>query len=207
MFLMSFQSFLLLVYRVKATALRTKARVPVEKGALLMGVADPTGLLKDDEIFVQIQKEEGGPCDVITGDVLIYRNPCLHPGDLRWVKAVNHPSLKQWKNVVILPTKNVDSSLAAECSGGDLDGDNFSLIWDERFIPCDDPRYPSLDYTDLAKGAPEDFDSAKEQSLFASFFTRVVANDSLGKKFTWFILNFDDELTLEASLLSNSGKY
>ena len=56
---------------------------------------------------------------VITGPVLICRNPCLDPGDLRIVEAVDVPELRYWKEVVILPCADTHKySLSAMCSGG-----------------------------------------------------------------------------------------
>ena len=146
-----------------------------------MGAADPTEILQDNQIFLQIQEDEEEPTRIIEGDVIIYRNPCLHPGDVRRVTAVNRPELHQWKNVVLLPVYNTASSLAAECSGGDLDGDAFAVIWDRRFIPPQGKVQPPLDYRELAKDAPKDFDPQNERSLFAELYTRIIANDSLGK--------------------------
>ena len=145
-----------------------------------MGAADPTGLLKDNEIFLQIKEDEDSPSRIISGRVLIYRNPCLHPGDLRWVTAVDHPALRQWMNIVLLPTKNTNISLAAACSGGDLDGDHFAVIWDPRFIIPDQNPYSPLNYSELAKGAPEDFRPEMEASLFASLYVKIMKNDTLG---------------------------
>ena len=153
-----------------------------------MGAADPKGLLRDNEIFLKIKEDDEKPSRVITGDVLIYRNPCLHPGDLRWVTAVNHSALHQWENVVLLPSYNIKTSLAAECSGGDLDGDQFAVIWDPRFIPPDRKKQPPLDYSELAKGAPKDYQPDKEASLFADLFVKIMANDTLGKALSFFYI-------------------
>jgi hypothetical protein len=61
------------------------------------------------------------PVEILTGDVLMFRNPCLHPGDLRLVRAVDLPELSGYANIVLLPaTKHCSTSLADECSGGDL---------------------------------------------------------------------------------------
>ena len=58
---------------------------------------------------------------VLEGPVLVFRNPCLHPGDLRLVEAVNLPELASYRNVVLFPaTRSCKSSLADQCSGGDL---------------------------------------------------------------------------------------
>ncbi len=115
-------------------------------------------------IFFISHQEIDKPVKVLTGDVLMFRNPCLHPGDLRLVRAVDLPELSgiikpgfftidtlekfissqirlqlwQWfcltfcvhfqiktisgyTNIVLLPaTKHCSTSLADECSGGDL---------------------------------------------------------------------------------------
>ncbi len=174
-----------LVYRLAVSELRFKTRIPVENACLLMGVADPIGVLRDDEIFVQIKADENSPSKIITGRVLVYRNPCLHPGDLRWATAVNHPELSQWENVVIMPTMYCFSSLAAQCSGGDLDGDEFAVIWDSRFIPPDLPPLKPLNYAALAQGSPEDYDTLRQREVFAEFYTRIIANDTLGMFFLY----------------------
>lgn len=58
---------------------------------------------------------------ILEGPLLIFRNPCLHPGDLRLVEAVRIPELESYTNVILFPaTKTCKSSLADECSGGDL---------------------------------------------------------------------------------------
>ena len=78
--------------------------------------------------FFAFQKPDE-PAKTLEGDVLIYRNPCLHPGDLRLVRAVNCPQLSHYKNVIIFPAKNsCKSSLADECSGGDLVTISLSMV-------------------------------------------------------------------------------
>ena len=155
----------------------------MDNGCLLMGIADTIGLLKDNEVFVQFQEDPTKGPRVITGPILIYRNPCLHPGDLRWVTAVNHPNYLPWKNVLILPAEGVSNSLAADCSGGDLDGDLFAVIWDKRFIPPCPVRNTPLNYAELSRGVPENFVPEKERLLFADVFCLTVQNHSLGKCF------------------------
>jgi len=44
-------------------------------------------------IFFISHQEIDKPVKVLTGDVLMFRNPCLHPGDLRLVRAVDLPEL------------------------------------------------------------------------------------------------------------------
>lgn len=73
-------SLLRLSYENKIRALRNKTRLRVHEGALLMGVVDEYDCLGADEIFIQISIPETGIRNVIAGNVIIFRNPCLHPG-------------------------------------------------------------------------------------------------------------------------------
>ena len=168
------------MYRLSVISLRNKSRIPVDDGCLVMGAADPTGLLQDEEIFLQIREDDEKPARVIKGKVLIYRNPCLHPGDLRWVTAVDKSNLRQWVNVVLLPTCGARTSLASACSGGDLDGDQFAVIWDPRFIIPGGYQYEPLNYSELAKNVPEDYSPEKEAALFGSLYVTIMRNDTLG---------------------------
>ena len=38
-----------------------------------------------------------------------------------------------------------------QCSGGDLDGDQFGVVWDQRLIPPPNRECPPMDYDSLAK--------------------------------------------------------
>jgi len=129
--------------------------------------------------------------EVITGPILIYRNPCLHQGDIRVVMAVDKSELDIYVNVVVLSIAQNGSSIASMCSGGDLDGDMFSLIWDHRLVPPLSAIYPSLDYEALAKNAAKatttisslsDEDHHDDMNyLLADFYTKVISNDILGR--------------------------
>lgn len=72
---------------------------------------------------------------LITGDVLITKNPCGHEGDIRPAKAIgtDHPAyqkLKHLVNVIVFSQKGT-RPLQNMMSGGDLDGDVYMIIWDE----------------------------------------------------------------------------
>lgn len=71
---------------------------------------------------------------VITGLCLVGRNPSLHPGDLRVVEAVDVPALHHLRDVVVFPCTG-DRDIPSMCSGGDLDGDDYFVFWDERLLP------------------------------------------------------------------------
>jgi RNA-dependent RNA polymerase len=68
------------IYQKRISRLRHKTHIFVEKGALLIGIPDEWNCLNHDEIFIRIQRPGETVCSIITGPVLLYRNPCLYPG-------------------------------------------------------------------------------------------------------------------------------
>jgi RNA-dependent RNA polymerase len=104
--------------------LRWHARVEVDKGVYMMGVADESGLLQEGQVFCQFHDPEDGSQDrpkVITGRCVITRAPALHPGDIRHVQAVDIPELRSLVNVIVFNVKGV-RDLPNMLGGGDLDG-------------------------------------------------------------------------------------
>ena len=170
-----------LIYISKIRRLRVKTHIPVEKGALLVGVPDPRQVLGENEVFVCIE-HKGNPF-ILDGSVLIYRNPSLNPGDLRVVTAVDKPELRYLKNVLVMPaSSDVPSSLAAECSGGDNDGDEYSVIWDPNLVPPVNRVQDPFDYDVFQSKAKEKLKQI--QSRAPNYFETVInnmANQMLGK--------------------------
>lgn len=115
-----------------------KAKILVPNSAVIMGVIDEDGILEEDEVFVQIKRDnypkDGGQNNIfgsvstagvhdidadqdrnfdklkkisslvqqidariqnISGDVIVTRNPCTHPGDVRRLKARSLSSFKR----------------------------------------------------------------------------------------------------------------
>ena len=107
-----------------ALNLKKKARIRIKNACVLIGVVDELGILKEGEIFVQIErnsfeKDEGSERvekeatgkkklmamalgelhpQIISGDVIVTKNPCSHPGDIRLLKAIesNDPRVKEF---------------------------------------------------------------------------------------------------------------
>ena len=155
-----------------------KTNIPIKNGCLAMGIPDFTNTLGNDEIFLQVCKDDETP-KIIEGSVFMYRNPCLHPGDLRIVQAVNRPELHCMRNVLVLPTKS-DFSISAMCSGGDLDGDQFSVIWEKELVPPKRLQYKALDYQKLP-GTAEEQESPWRQENLSRFFVACMRNEMLGR--------------------------
>ena len=105
-----------------------KCRILIPKSRLLFGICDPYGRLRPGECFVRITQEDDGMPRTLTGiEVLVTRNPCLHPGDLRKIKAVDCPELAHLTDCIVFPTKGPRPA-ADTMSGGDLDGDTCEQI-------------------------------------------------------------------------------
>jgi hypothetical protein len=106
-----------------------RCRIFIPKSRLLFGVCDPTakggcqGQLKEGECFVRITQDgDGRPQTIINTEVLVTRNPCLHPGDLQKFKAVDVPGFSHLSDCIVFSTRGSRPS-ADLMSGGDLDGD------------------------------------------------------------------------------------
>jgi RNA-dependent RNA polymerase len=177
--------------------LKEKARIAIEDGAFVLGCVDETGILKGHmndpqsrldatrneklatlpEIFLQVDDtRKKGHYKIIEGICLLARNPSLHPGDIRVVRAVNVPELHHLKNVVVLPQIG-DRDLANMCSGGDLDGDDYMVLWDTDLIPAT-INVPPMDFTPERPVETDDPITARD---IGDFFVTYMKNDSLGQ--------------------------
>ena len=173
-------------------SLKEKARITIGDGAFLLGCVDETGTLKGHfnvgpkldqsteekihslpEVFVQLVRSDNKPT-VIEGPMVLARNPSLHPGDLRVVRGVDVPALHHLKNVVVLPQTG-DRDVASMCSGGDLDGDDYLIMWDEDLMPKQWNHEP-MDYT---PPTPVQVERAVTINDITSFFVTYMKNDAL----------------------------
>ncbi|KAL4898930.1 RNA dependent RNA polymerase-domain-containing protein [Aspergillus multicolor] len=112
-----------------------RCRILVPESRLLFGICDPREVLEEGECFLSVTDDRKGHPVIITGcEVLVTRNPCLHPGDLRKLRAVNRPELAHLKDCVVFSVKG-NRPAADQMSGGDLDGDTFFVCWDPDIIP------------------------------------------------------------------------
>ncbi|KAB8236873.1 RNA dependent RNA polymerase [Aspergillus alliaceus] len=175
--------------------LKEKARVAIDKGACLLGCMDETGVLQGyfhdkkprqdasaeekvaalPEIFLQVSRPEtGGKPEIVEGPCILARNPSLHPGDIRVVKAINVPQLHHLHDVVVLPQTG-DRDIPSMCSGGDLDGDDYVVIWDRDLLPKDWFREPMK----YASNKAQDLNRDVTVNDITSFFVMYMKNDFL----------------------------
>ncbi len=174
-------------------ALKEKAKLIVDQGAFVLGCIDETGTLRGHckltegrkkipevklpQIFLQVpDPKDRGAYRVITGLCLVGRNPSLHPGDIRVVQAVDVPQFHHLRDVVVFPL-NGDQDVPSMCSGGDLDGDDFFVIWDQNLLP---PEW-EWGQSPMNYSAPPPLvepEASMVKSL-ASFFVLFMKNDRL----------------------------
>ncbi|KAF8398930.1 hypothetical protein HHK36_014795 [Tetracentron sinense] len=183
-----FLSMMMQIFRAsKLLELRTKTRIFVPKGRVMLGCLDETRTLEYGQAFVQISsighKEF---CDdplrifsrnksgnsVVEGNVIVARNPCLHPGDVRVLQAVNVPALHHMVDCVVFPQKGIRPH-PDECAGGDLDGDTYFVSWDPALIP---PRQiQPMEYTSAPRKL---FDHDVTIEEVEEYFTNYILNDT-----------------------------
>ena len=71
--------------------LKHHARIPVDEGYTLVGVADIHGYLQEGEVFACATISETSEIHYLEGDVLVSRSPIIHPGDVQVVHAIGRP--------------------------------------------------------------------------------------------------------------------
>lgn len=155
-----------------------------------MGCLDELGVLEQGQCFIQVSSPSLENCflkhgsrfsaqknlKVIKGIVAIAKNPCLHPGDVRILEAVDAPGLEHLVDCLVFPQKG-DRPHSNEASGSDLDGDLYFVTWEETLIPPSKQSWPPMQY-----------DSAEAKALarevtsldIIDFFTKNMVNENLG---------------------------
>ncbi|ODA78594.1 hypothetical protein RJ55_05976 [Drechmeria coniospora] len=172
--------------------LKEKARIQVEESAFVIGCVDETGTLRGHsaategspakdvdrlpQIFLQLTDPARRHDGTVTveGTCIVGRNPSLHPGDIRVVQAVDCPELRHLKDVVVFPSKG-DRPVPNMLSGGDLDGDDFFVIWDPTLMPRE-WNFPPMSY---APAKPLTLSRDVEVNDIRDFFVKYLKNDVL----------------------------
>ncbi|KAF7338901.1 Rna-directed rna polymerase [Mycena sanguinolenta] len=116
---------------------KDRSRMIVKKSRLIFGVCDPFGVLREGEVSIRITTARKGPSTPIHADVLVVRNPCLHPGDCLKLRAVHRPELSHLVDCIVFAgvAKPGHKAAPSMSSGGDLDGDRYFVCWDPDLVP------------------------------------------------------------------------
>ncbi|KAF1971230.1 RdRP-domain-containing protein [Bimuria novae-zelandiae CBS 107.79] len=162
--------------------MKYKARIPIAQGVTLFGIMDETGYLEEGEIFVTFDQApfiDSHPLDLDNRQMLITRSPALHPGDIQIATNIIPPShhpLRALRNCIVFSQKGT-RDLPSCLSGGDLDGDTYSVIWDSVAVNgCrrvwSPAKYPRV--------IPKSIGRPVKQEDITDFFIKFMATDQLG---------------------------
>ena len=93
----------------KLLEIRTKTKIYIPRGRSMMGCLDETGTLEYGQVFLQCSARQ--LCTLsweqftVKGKVVVGKNPCLHPGDIRVLSAVDVPELRHMVDCIVFPQK------------------------------------------------------------------------------------------------------
>ena len=122
--------------------IKKKARIYVEQSAYVIGIMDEYNILEYGQAYLHIKRDN---VDLILDKkCTVAKCPCLHPGDIRVLdfkkyregdeSTKKYKILNRYENVIIFPSKGKRPH-PDECSGSDLDGDNYFIFYDDDLIP------------------------------------------------------------------------
>ncbi|KAI9314515.1 RNA dependent RNA polymerase-domain-containing protein [Dichotomocladium elegans] len=189
------------VFRDVMRSVVTKYKIEVQQSCTITCVPDPTGVLEEGEVFLQLSNRRvdevtGITAGLVTGAMIVGRNPCGLKSDIQKVTAVDRPELRIYTDVIVFPTKGA-RSLASMLAGGDYDGDIIFCCWDQRivesFVPSPVPKEPSsvkvafdINTTRMRENlAKARDDIAKERALQTSFINVSLPDGTLGVYENW----------------------
>ncbi|KAI9074511.1 hypothetical protein K1719_043510 [Acacia pycnantha] len=186
-------------YEHQLSDLKSRCRIFVPKGRILIGCLDETGLLNYGQVYVRmtmtkselecgdenLRKVDESTC-VIVGKVVVTKNPCLHPGDIRVLDAIYDEQLEDngLRDCLVFP-QNGPRPHPNECSGGDLDGDQYFISWDKGLIPC-----KTVAPMDCSR-RPRVMDHEVTLKEIQQFFVDYMINDTLGAISTAHLVHAD----------------
>jgi RNA-dependent RNA polymerase len=155
----------------------------------MFGIIDEYNVLKSHEVFIQYTRlndyEDNDDMNkgqkTITLDnckVVITKNPCHHPGDIRTFTAVSHEALKHLKDVVVFSQQG-DVPATHQISGSDLDGDEYAVIWHKDLVPIRTPDATPYNYD--SQGEPLELDRPVERKDINKTVLDIAESDCLGR--------------------------
>jgi hypothetical protein len=133
------------------TKMKEKMKIHVEDSGSFIGVIDEFNVLKEGQVFLRFNKynkcHNSGFNQTVTGKVIVTRYPCLYPGDIHVLDAVdsNNEDLNRYVNVIVF-SKSGPVPIPYLIGGGDLDGDIYFVSWEQKLIPQREIKMPSIFY-------------------------------------------------------------
>ena len=133
---------------------KNRARIYIKDSAYVIGIMDEYGILEYGQAFLRIKRKN---LDLtLNKKCTIAKCPCLHPGDLRVLdfkcyiegdeNTEKYKIFEKYENVLIFPSKGKRPH-PNECSGSDLDGDNYFVFYDPDLILDENNLSEPMNYT------------------------------------------------------------
>ncbi|EQC30276.1 hypothetical protein SDRG_12126 [Saprolegnia diclina VS20] len=159
--------------------IKFRSRIRVLDGVVLMGVIDETNTLPEGCIFFlpsfRSPLYKAIPATIGTRCV-VGRHPSLHPGDLRVLTYMMVPALCHLFDVLVFSSRG-QRPVTDMMSGGDMDGDLYFCLWDQRLVPAQD--VPPMQPPAASLGIPPPSSAPGIQGI-QDHFIRFLAHDNLG---------------------------
>jgi hypothetical protein len=160
--------------------IKNKARIYVEDSAYVIGIMDEFGILEYGQAFLHIKRKN---LDLILNKkCTIAKCPCLHPGDLRVLDfkryvegdetTEKYKIFEKYENVLIFPSRGKRPH-PNECSGSDLDGDNYFVFYDNDLIINDKYLSNPMNYTFNLKTKKKDNIQIKDVIEYFAEYTNL----------------------------------
>ena len=133
--------------------IKKKARIYIEQSAYVIGIMDEYDILEYGQAYLHIKRDN---LDLILDKkCAIAKCPCLHPGDIRVLEfkkyregdetTKKYEVFNRYENVIIFPSKGKRPH-PDECSGSDLDGDNYFIFYDDDLVPKEENLFEPMSY-------------------------------------------------------------
>jgi RNA-dependent RNA polymerase len=168
---------------------RTRIRIPPNEGRNMIGIVDEYNVLKPDQVYIQYtilnrdsfdnDNNNNNKTKVLNNcKVVITKNPCHHPGDIRTFTAIDHPRLEHLKDVIVFSQQG-DRPAPHDISGSDLDGDEYSVVWHKDLVPYNTENAEPYDYD--ACTPSRTYDRSVTRDDINKTILDIAEQDSLGR--------------------------
>ncbi|CAF0988327.1 unnamed protein product [Didymodactylos carnosus] len=162
--------------------LKNRAHIPIDifKGRYMFGIVDEYGILKPGQAFVQYtnMNDRTATTTLNNQKVVVSKNPCHHPGDLRTFEAVDVPQLRHLTDCIIFP-QHGSRPHPHEIAGSDLDGDEYTVIWDQDLVPLLTGNFEPYEYDSDIK--PIKLDRPIIRKDIKDIILSICQQDNLGR--------------------------
>ena len=160
--------------------MKNKARIYIQDSAYVIGIMDEYGILEYGQAFLRIRRKN---LDLtLNKKCTIAKCPCLHPGDIRVLdfkcyiegdkSTYKYKVFDNYENVLIFPSKGPRPH-PNECSGSDLDGDNYFVFYDEDLIVDENKLSKPMNYSFSLKPLTKDNIQIKDVIEYFAEYTNL----------------------------------